>query len=113
MKQCWSNTELAQCWSLIGDEKQLSDQRVQQGRLGLGILLKFFQLEGRFPHFHKERKHQKVGGNQAVSGSASADLSASFSPVYHCSNFPLSVRSRVRVRVCSMRCAPVFDHFIC
>ena len=54
MKQCWSSTELAQFWSLSGDEKQLSDQRTQQGRLGLAILLKFFQLEGRFPHYHKE-----------------------------------------------------------
>ena len=54
MKQCWSSSELAQFWSLSGDEKQLSDQRTQQGRLGLAVLLKFFQLEGRFPHYHKE-----------------------------------------------------------
>ena len=54
MKQCWSSSELAQFWSLSGDEKQLSDQRAQQGRLGLAVLLKFFQLEGRFPHYHKE-----------------------------------------------------------
>ena len=53
MKQCWSGSELAQFWSLSGDEKQLSDQRTQQGRLGLVVLLKFFQLEGRFPHYHK------------------------------------------------------------
>ena len=49
MKQCWSSSELAQFWSLSDDEKQLSDQRTQQGRLGLAVLLKFFQLEGRFP----------------------------------------------------------------
>ena len=54
MKQCWSSSELTQFWSLSGDEKQLSDQRTQQGRLGLAVLLKFFQLEGRFPHYHKE-----------------------------------------------------------
>ena len=54
MKQCWSSSELAQFWSLSDDEKQLSDQRTQQGRLGLAVLLKFFQLEGRFPHYHKE-----------------------------------------------------------
>ena len=54
MKQCWSGSELAQFWSLGGDERQLSDQRTQQGRLGLVVLLKFFQLEGRFPHYHKE-----------------------------------------------------------
>ena len=54
MKQCWSSSELGQFWSLGGDERQLSDQRTQQGRLGLAVLLKFFQLEDRFPHYHKE-----------------------------------------------------------
>ena len=54
MKQCWSSSELAEFWSLSGDEKQLSDQRTQQGQLGLAVLLKFFQVEGRFPHYHKE-----------------------------------------------------------
>ena len=50
MKQCWSASELAESWTLSGDEKQLSDQRTQQGRLGLAVLLKFLQVEGRFPH---------------------------------------------------------------
>ena len=54
MKQCWSSSELAEFWSLSGDEKQLSDQRTRQGQLGLAVLLKFFQVEGRFPHYHKE-----------------------------------------------------------
>ena len=58
-------------------------------------------------------KHQKVWGNQAARGSVSPELSPAFSPGYHCSNFPLSVSSRVRVRACSMRCAPGFDHCIC
>ena len=54
MKQCWSASELAEFWTLSGDERQLSDQRTQQGRLGLAVLLKFLQVEGRFPHYHKE-----------------------------------------------------------
>ena len=54
MKQCWSDNELTESWTLGDDEKQLSDQRTQQGRLGLTLLLKFFQVEGRFPHYHKE-----------------------------------------------------------
>ena len=41
------------------------------------------------------------------------ELSPAFSPGYHCSNFPLSVPSRVRVRACSMRCGAGFDHCIC
>ena len=30
MKQCWSSSELAQLWSLSGDEKQLSEQGEHQ-----------------------------------------------------------------------------------
>ena len=61
MKQCWSTSELAESWTLSDDEKQLSDQRTQQGRLGLAVLLKFFQVEGRFPHYHKEVPMPAVG----------------------------------------------------
>ena len=43
-------------------------------------------------------KHKKVWGNQAAHGSASTRMSPVLSPGYHCSNFPLSVPSRVRVR---------------
>ena len=59
MKQCWSGSELAQFWSLSSDEKQLSDQRTQQGRLGLAVLLKFFQLEGRGKSRHWPRRRMK------------------------------------------------------
>ena len=48
-------------WTLSDDEKQLSDQRTQQGQLGLALLLKFFQVEGRFPHYHKEVPMPAVG----------------------------------------------------
>ena len=50
MRQCWSGSEIAQFWSPGSDGKHLSDQRTQQGGLGHVVLLKFFQLEGRFPH---------------------------------------------------------------
>ena len=32
MTQCWSDSELAESWTLSDDDKQLSDQRTQQGR---------------------------------------------------------------------------------
>ena len=54
MKQYWSEGELVEFWTLTGVERQLSDQRTQRGRLGLAVLLKFFQFEGRFPDYHKE-----------------------------------------------------------
>ncbi len=54
MKQNWSERELAECWTLSNSEKQLLQQRTKWSRLGLAVLLKFFQIEGRFPTFHKE-----------------------------------------------------------
>jgi TnpA family transposase len=54
MKQYWREGELVECWTLSSVERQLLDQRTQRGRLGLAVLLKFFQCEGRFPHSHKE-----------------------------------------------------------
>ena len=59
MKQCWSERDLAEFWTLSGDEKQLSEQRTQQGRMGLAVLLKFFQLEVRFPY---ARTGRHLGG---------------------------------------------------
>ena len=58
-------------------------------------------------YLYETGKHQKVWGNQAAHGSTSADLAPAFSRI------PLlellrSVPSRVRVRTCSMRCAPQF-----
>ena len=46
-------------------------------------------------------------GNQAAHGSASTDLAPAFSRI-PLLELPRSVPSRVRVRTCSMRCAPQF-----
>lgn len=54
MKQHWSEQELIEFWTLADAERQLLGQRTPRGRFGLAILLKFFQLEGRFPYYHKE-----------------------------------------------------------
>lgn len=54
MKQYWSEGELVEFWTLTDVERQLSDQRTPRGRLGLAVLLKFFQFEDRFPYYHKE-----------------------------------------------------------
>ena len=54
MKQHWNAQELVEFWTLRESEKQLLDQRTERGRLGLAVMLKFFQLEGRFPFYHKE-----------------------------------------------------------
>jgi hypothetical protein len=49
MKQRWCDEELVECWTLTETEWQLIDQRSERGRLGFTVLLKFFQIEGRFP----------------------------------------------------------------
>ncbi len=54
MKQNWSESELIESWDLTDSERNLLDQRTEHGLLGFAILLKFFQLEGRFPLNHKE-----------------------------------------------------------
>ncbi len=54
MKQYWNEGELVEFWTLTNVERRFADQPTQRGRLGLGVLLKFFQLEGRFPYYHKE-----------------------------------------------------------
>ena len=54
MKQRWNDRELVVYWTLVDGEQQLLEQKTERGRLGLAVLLKFFQLEGRFPLYHKE-----------------------------------------------------------
>lgn len=54
MKQHWNERELAEFWTLTDSEKRLLFQRTEQGRLGLAVMLKFFQIESRFPLYPKE-----------------------------------------------------------
>ena len=58
---------------------------------------------------HREHKNP-WGGHAACSASATLSLAR---PGYHRSNSGRSVPSRVRVRVCSNRCAPRGVHCIC
>jgi hypothetical protein len=54
MKQCWEEEDLIGHWTLSDTDKRLFFQRTEGGRFGLAVLLKFFQIEGRFPRYHKE-----------------------------------------------------------
>jgi hypothetical protein len=54
MKQNWDERELLESWTLTDSEKTLLEQRAKRNRLGFAILLKFFQIEGRFSTFYKE-----------------------------------------------------------
>jgi hypothetical protein len=54
MKRCWDEQELIEHWTLSAAEGGLLANRTERGSIGVAVLLKFFQLNGRFPHRHKD-----------------------------------------------------------
>jgi len=55
MKHNWTLDELIDRWTLLPNELDLvSDSRSKSNRLGFGLLLKYFQLEGKFPRHRRE-----------------------------------------------------------
>jgi TnpA family transposase len=54
MKRCWNEQELAEHWTLFEAETALSANRTDRGRMGLSVLLKYFQINGRFPRHHRD-----------------------------------------------------------
>lgn len=49
MKRKWENHELVEHWIIDADDRLLIHQKRGVNRLGFALLLKFFQLTGRFP----------------------------------------------------------------
>jgi hypothetical protein len=45
----WRPEELVACWTLVEDDWRLVGNKTGATRLGFGLLLKFFELEARFP----------------------------------------------------------------
>ena len=54
MKRKWNNAELSEHWTLSPDEMREVKKRKRANRLGFALLLKYFEIKGRFP----EKKHQ-------------------------------------------------------
>ncbi len=54
MKRCWDDQELIEHWTIHQSEQGLLANRTDRGSIGVAVLLKFFQLSGRFPHHHKD-----------------------------------------------------------
>lgn len=54
MKRDWEISELQEYWTLQPLELQLLENRNDENRLGFALLLKFFQIEGRFPESKTE-----------------------------------------------------------
>ena len=49
MRQRWEVDELIDSWTLDPDDVRLVANKTGPTRLGFGVLLKFFELEARFP----------------------------------------------------------------
>lgn len=49
MKQRWTEEDLVACWLLLPAERKIIENKRGVTRLGFALLLKFFQLKGRFP----------------------------------------------------------------
>jgi TnpA family transposase len=54
MKRQWADEELVEHWELLPDEMELTEHKPFSHRLLFATLLKFFQLEGRFPRLQQE-----------------------------------------------------------
>ena len=60
MRRHWTPKDLEADWCLLPDERRLLANKTGATRLGFAVLLKFFQLEGRFPLNSKEVPSQVV-----------------------------------------------------
>lgn len=54
MKRNWKKEELEQQWTVFAFEQELLKGRTGPTRLGFAVLMKFFQIEGRFPATPRE-----------------------------------------------------------
>src|SRR5262245_10389375 len=54
MRQEWSPEDVVACWTLVDGDWDLVANKTGSTRLGFALMLKFFELEGRFPEFVAE-----------------------------------------------------------
>jgi hypothetical protein len=60
MKRSWQPEELIEHWTLIPTELDLLTKKTDTNRLGIALLLKYFQYEGRFPTSKAEISREVV-----------------------------------------------------
>lgn len=61
MKHNWTLDELIDCWTLLPNELELiGASKADHNRLGFALLLKYFQLEGKFPRHRREMPQTAV-----------------------------------------------------
>ena len=54
MRREWEPEELISCWTLLEEDRQLLANKSGATRLGFALLLKYFEIEGRFPRHAAE-----------------------------------------------------------
>src|SRR5699024_5931759 len=54
MQMEWSDEELVASWTLVGEDWSLVGNKTGATRLGFAVLLKFFEIEARFPRSASE-----------------------------------------------------------
>ncbi len=61
MRQEWSPEDLVGSWTLVEEDWRLVGNKTGPTRLGFALLLKFFELEARFPRYAEELPSAAVG----------------------------------------------------
>lgn len=54
MRREWSPEDVVACWTPVGSDWDLVANKSGPTRLGFVLMLKYFELEGRFPQFLEE-----------------------------------------------------------
>lgn len=54
MRQEWSPEDVVACWTLVDGDRDLVANKTGPTRLGFRLMLRFFEIEGRFPEFIEE-----------------------------------------------------------
>jgi len=60
MRREWELEDLIACWTLIDPDWELIGSKPGATRLGFAALLKFFEIDGRFPEYAAEVPEQAV-----------------------------------------------------
>lgn len=77
MRREWEPEELIGAWTLVEADRELLANKTGANRLGFALLLKFFELEGRFPRHGGELPRAAVS-YLAAQVNVPADLFAGY-----------------------------------
>jgi hypothetical protein len=59
VKRDWEPEELIASWTLVGDDWRLVGSKTGATRLGFALVLKFFEIAGRFPAYPRRFRRRR------------------------------------------------------